>query len=67
MKSIFQSRTFWFNLLTGLTLFLALPELQQVLPETSLQWLLLTQAAINIVLRLLTTQAVSLSKKEPSA
>lgn len=50
-KPFWQSKTVWFNVLTGLTLFFALPELQAVLPEGAVQYALLAQAAINIVLR----------------
>lgn len=59
MKSLFASKVFWFNVATGLSLFFALPELQKVLPEGAVQYLLLAQAAINIVLRLATTSPVT--------
>lgn len=53
-KNFLKSKTLWFNLLTGVSLFLALPELVDVMPENGVRWLLLAQAGINIILRLIT-------------
>jgi hypothetical protein len=56
-----QSKTLWFNILTGLSLFFALPELLDVLPAESVRWLLLAQAGINILLRLLTNTGLTVA------
>ena len=64
MKSIWKSKTFYFNLLTGLTLFFALPELLAVLPSGAVPYLLLAQAAINIVLRFMSTTNVYVTNPE---
>lgn len=50
-KWILHSRTFWVNVVTGVSLFLALPEFADVLPAWSTKYLLLAQAALNIVMR----------------
>ena len=60
-KAIWQSKTFWFNLVTGLTIFLALPELTAVLPDGSLPYVGLGIAGLNIILRYVTTGPVSLT------
>lgn len=61
MKSLFSSRTFIYNLLSGLSLFFLLPELQELVGPGYLKFVLLANATINIVLRYLTTQPVDLS------
>ena len=59
MKSIWSSRTFWFNVLSGVALFFALPELAALLPMDAIRYIVLAQAAINIVLRYITTQPIA--------
>ena len=58
MKSIFRSKLFWFNLLSGLALFFGLDELKAVAGEGALPYFSLAVATINIVLRYITSQAV---------
>ena len=65
-KWILTSKTFWFNVISGLTLFLALPELTAVLPTDSVRYLLLTQAGLNIVLRLMSSKEVTVTSPKES-
>jgi hypothetical protein len=60
MKSLFSTKTFWFNVLSGLGLFIALPELTSVVPPAYVRYVVLANAAINIALRYITTQPVNL-------
>ena len=62
-KSLFQSKTFWVNLASGLSAVIALidPSLLGVDPR----WLLLASGAVNIFLRTITSGAVSLSAPKP--
>lgn len=48
---VLHNRTFWVNLITATSMFIALPELANILPESSVRYLLLVQAALNIALR----------------
>lgn len=57
-KSLFASKTFYFNLLSGLALFFGLDELKAVLGESAVPYLSLAVAGINIVLRYVTVQPV---------
>lgn len=63
MKSLFHSRTFWLNVLTGLTVLLAMPELTAILGPNALKYVVLIQSAANVILRVLTSQAVSIMPK----
>lgn len=54
-KSLFKSKTFWFNLLTGLAQF------AQVIP-LSPEWTVLIVAGINVGLRLVTDTPVVVLK-----
>ena len=63
---MFQSKVFWINVITGLSLFLALPELQDVVPESALRYLLLAQAGLNIILRRITSEAVTWTGRAPT-
>lgn len=58
-KPWYLSKMVWLNVLTGLSMFLALPELLAVVGENAVAYFLLTQAAINIVLRLTTTSTLT--------
>lgn len=57
-KSLFATRTFWFNVLSGLSLFFLLPELQGLLGPNTVKYVLLANAGINILLRYLTEEPV---------
>ena len=59
-KSLFASKTFWVNLISGAVLFLALPELSTVLGPDAIRYTTLVQAVLNIVLRLVTVEPVSI-------
>lgn len=61
MKSIFLSKTFWYNLLSGLALFFALPEFTNLFGPDTLRYVLLAHAAVNILLRYVTVAPVSVS------
>ena len=51
-------RTILVNVLTGLTLILAAPEVTGLLPEGSMPYVVAGQAILNIVMRFVTTTAV---------
>lgn len=57
MKSIFASKTIWFNVLTALAAIIAAPEIASVI---SPQTLLIAVTIINVALRLITTQPVGI-------
>lgn len=63
-KPIWQSWTFWFNLVSGVILFLQMPEVQamNIIPQG---WMAAIVAIGNVVLRLKTSTAVTLTKKAP--
>ena len=61
MKSLYLSKTFLFNLISGLGLFFALPEFTALIPSDYVRYVVLAQAGINILLRYITTQPVSAS------
>lgn len=63
MKSIFRSRTFWLNVATGLSVLLAMPELTAILGPDALKYVVLIQSAANVILRVLTSQPVSVLPK----
>lgn len=59
MKSIFSSKTFWFNLLSGLATLFALPQISALAGPENLKYLAAAVAAVNILLRYITTGPVS--------
>ena len=58
-KSLFASRTFWVNVLTAGSAFLAMGELQDSLGPNALRYVILVQAAINVIMRLVSTGTVT--------
>ena len=58
-KSIFASKTFWANVVSGAALFMATPELPDMLGPNAMRYTVLAQAGLNILLRFITTQPVS--------
>lgn len=61
MKPIWQSKTFWFNILTTVAALLASPEIAAFLGPNGMQYIVVAQTALNIILRLLSKDAVSLT------
>ena len=61
MKPIYQSKTLWVNLVLFLSALLAMPELTALLGESTLQYVVVAQSALNVVLRLVTSQPVSMT------
>ncbi len=59
-KSLFKSKTFWFNLLTGVGTLLALPV---GLPVAIIPYIPAAQALINIGLRVVTDKPVHVAEK----
>lgn len=64
-KPIWHSKTFWFNVLSGVAVVLA--EVSTLLPDLGIEtkWLLFAVALINIILRIMTTQPVQMSPADP--
>ena len=60
MKKITQSKTFWFNLLTGVAAILE--AVADVVPPDANPYVLGGVAVINIGLRVITTSGIKLSK-----
>lgn len=59
MKTIFQSKTVWFNIIVFGVALLALPQLINVLPSSFLQYDVLGGAIGNLILRIwFTTQPI---------
>lgn len=59
-KPWYSSRTFWFNILSGLMIIAAMPEVSALLPEFWLKWLALFNAVGNLFMRSITAGGVSL-------
>jgi len=55
MKSIFSSKTVWFNVVVFLVAILALPEFVKVLPSTWIPFDILGGAVGNLILRIFFT------------
>jgi hypothetical protein len=58
MKSLFITKTFWYNVLSALGLILALPELTSLVGVNGLRYVVLLGAIINVLLRWMTTEPV---------
>lgn len=54
-KSILTSKTFWFNVLTGIATIIAAPG---IIPAAALPYIPAAQAVINIILRKMTGSPV---------
>jgi hypothetical protein len=61
VKSLFVSKTFWINALTGITVLAASPQITDALGPDGLKWVLIAQSVANVLLRLLTSQPVSVT------
>lgn len=59
MKSIFKSKTFWFNVLTAAGSIITL--VGGVLPPKDMQYIVALTSLVNIGLRMVTKDAVSLT------
>ena len=57
-RSIWQTKTLWFNVISAALLIAALPEFAALIPELWIKYVVFTQAAGNIVLRYITTEPV---------
>lgn len=63
MKSIWQSKTFWFNLITGVLAIVS--EVSNVFPISQHPKLYATVISVgNIILRLITTQPIGVAKSD---
>ena len=60
-KSILLSRTFWLNALTGIAALLAALSGSDVIPPAFAPYLVTALAVVNIALRVVTTQPVTLA------
>ena len=57
-RSIWQTKTVWFNVISAALLIVALPEFAALIPELWIKYVVFAQAAGNIVLRYITTEPV---------
>lgn len=64
-KSIWQSKTFWTNVIVAGSALIAVPELQAVLPDNAMQYLVVAQSVANIGLRIISTQPVHVVTPQP--
>ena len=63
-KSLLQSKTFWVNLGVFLVAVLGSPAVTGIIPATAMPYILALVAAVNIALRMVTTQPVVLPGKK---
>jgi len=57
-KPIWQSKVFWFNVLTILAALAAMPEISTILPPEWLKWIAALNAIGNVVLRVFTNTPI---------
>lgn len=60
-KSIFASKTFWVNLISGVVTFFEGQQFLDIIPDTVEPSLLALVFALNIVLRYITSQPVAIT------
>lgn len=63
MKPWYQSKTVWYSVLAGLTLFFALPELQALLGPLGVKIVALLGATVNILLRVTSDSDIRTPKR----
>lgn len=64
MKAFWQSKVFWVNVLSGLAMFFEATEFTNVVSPAALPYVATVVCAINIVLRFVTSQAVSMTTEK---
>lgn len=62
-KAFYLSKTFWVNLITTVIALLTILPEQPVIPPEWQPYILLAVGILNVVLRFLTNQPISLSRK----
>jgi len=58
-KPWYRSRTYWFNIFTGASALLAMPEILAVLPQEWLKWIALGNVLGNMLVRNITAGGIS--------
>lgn len=61
MKSLFASKTFWVNLVSGSVMFLTGSDTLAIIPPAAVPFVAAFVFALNIGLRMVTTEPVSLT------
>lgn len=61
-KSLFKSKTFWFNVLTAVGTLLASPVALALIPASALVYVPVVQGLVNVGLRAITDQPVHVGK-----